>query len=198
MMKRWKKVVLALCVAASPVAAQERVDLATIARIKEEAQQRSQVLATFNTLTNVIGPRLTGSPAHKQAADWTREQLADVGPQQRAPRAVRVRPRLDLEKLTLELTGPRYFPLHGYPGSVDARHKGRAGAARRSTSATRPRRRSKALGERVRGAIVLLQPPQTQFIKEDRLQPSRRARSACASARRQRCATKANARRRVR
>src|SRR6188768_405934 len=61
------------------VAGQEPVDLATIAKIKEEGLQRSQVLTTFNMFTNVIGPRLTGTPAHKAAADWSRQQLEKWG-----------------------------------------------------------------------------------------------------------------------
>ena len=37
-----------------------------IARIKEEGLQRSQVMATMGFLTDVIGPRLTGSPNMKR------------------------------------------------------------------------------------------------------------------------------------
>jgi hypothetical protein len=63
----------------TPLAAQEPVDLATIAQIREEGQTRSRVAATFNHLTNVIGPRLTGSPAFKQAVDWAEAQLRGYG-----------------------------------------------------------------------------------------------------------------------
>ena len=37
------------------------------------------MLATFSQLVTVIGPRLTGSPAHKAAADCTREQFEAAG-----------------------------------------------------------------------------------------------------------------------
>ena len=56
-------------------AAQEPVHHDVIAQIKAEALERSQVLATFNVLTNVIGPRLTATPAFKAAADWSAGQL---------------------------------------------------------------------------------------------------------------------------
>ena len=46
---------------------QERVDLDMTGRIRQEAFQRSQVMATLNHLTDVIGPRLTNSPAMAEA-----------------------------------------------------------------------------------------------------------------------------------
>ena len=48
----------------------------------------------FSMLVDTIGPRLTGSPAHKRAADCARDTLTKWGLDERAPRAVRVRPRL--------------------------------------------------------------------------------------------------------
>jgi carboxypeptidase Q len=50
-----------------------------IERIKEEGLKRSQVMATLSYLTDVIGPRLTGSPNLKRANDWTRDTLAKWG-----------------------------------------------------------------------------------------------------------------------
>lgn len=50
-----------------------------IARIKDEGLNRSQVMNTLSYLTDVIGPRLTGSPNMKRANDWTRDQLSKWG-----------------------------------------------------------------------------------------------------------------------
>ncbi len=50
-----------------------------IDRIKEEGLKRSQVMATLSYLTDVIGPRLTGSPNMKRANEWTRDRLAAWG-----------------------------------------------------------------------------------------------------------------------
>ena len=50
-----------------------------IARIREEGLKRSQVMETLSYLTDVIGPRLTGSPNLKRANEWTRDQLAKWG-----------------------------------------------------------------------------------------------------------------------
>jgi len=50
-----------------------------IARIRDEGLKRSQVMQTLSYLTDVIGPRLTGSPNMKRANDWTRDQLTRWG-----------------------------------------------------------------------------------------------------------------------
>ncbi len=50
-----------------------------IDRIKEEGLKRSQVMMTLSYLTDVIGPRLTGSPNMKRANEWTRDRLAAWG-----------------------------------------------------------------------------------------------------------------------
>ena len=65
-----------------------------LARIRTEGLQRSRALALYRTLTDEIGARLTGSPAHMQAARWALRPLRGMGPCQPASRAVRVRPRL--------------------------------------------------------------------------------------------------------
>src|SRR5690606_5882526 len=57
----------------------ERVDLDMTGRIRQEAFQRSQVMATLNHLTDVIGPRLTNSPAMAEANRWTRQKFTEWG-----------------------------------------------------------------------------------------------------------------------
>lgn len=60
-------------------AATEPVDMAVMARIREEGMNRSHLPQTLSYLTDVIGPRLTGSPGLKRANDWTRDKLAEWG-----------------------------------------------------------------------------------------------------------------------
>src|SRR6476659_4663652 len=76
--------VAALSVAVSlPLAADwpntERVDLDAVYRIKEEGLQRSKVMETVSYLTDVYGPRLTGSPNIKEAADWAQKTMKEWG-----------------------------------------------------------------------------------------------------------------------
>jgi hypothetical protein len=50
-----------------------------IEKIKEEGTSHSQVMATLSYLSDVIGPRLTGSPNLKRANEWTRDKLTAWG-----------------------------------------------------------------------------------------------------------------------
>ena len=70
---------LALPAGAQAPAANEPVDYDAIYRIKEEGFQRSQVMDIVSYLTDVYGPRLTGSPNIKQAAEWTVKKLGEWG-----------------------------------------------------------------------------------------------------------------------
>lgn len=139
-------------------------------RIREEGFRRSQALDLFHTLTDVYGARLTGSPEYTEAANWVREKFAEWG---------LANPRLEpfefgrgwtLEKLSVEMTAPRYMPLNAHPdawtpsmsGVVDAPivYIGDSSAEE-----------IEAMGERLRGAIVLTHLPQTEFRDVDRPQP---------------------------
>ena len=54
---------------------------AEIDKIRDEGMNRSQVMQTLSYLTDVIGPRLTGSPNMKRANEWTRDTMAKWGMQ---------------------------------------------------------------------------------------------------------------------
>ena len=71
-------VVLITCLISVVLTAQEPVDRAMVARIRAEATERSKVVETFNYITNVTGARLTGSRAHKQAAEYMRDRLCSA------------------------------------------------------------------------------------------------------------------------
>ncbi|HTG92228.1 MAG TPA: M20/M25/M40 family metallo-hydrolase [Pyrinomonadaceae bacterium] len=63
-----------------PVVAQSSAnDTALLAKIREEAMQRSQIMKTMHMFTDLYGPRLTGSPNHKNAADWAVRQMTAWG-----------------------------------------------------------------------------------------------------------------------
>jgi len=59
--------------------AQEAVDLGVVAKIREEGFERSQIEPLARYLTEVIGPRLTGSPGMRRANDWTVEKFEEWG-----------------------------------------------------------------------------------------------------------------------
>jgi hypothetical protein len=94
-------VLLALAVS---LAAQEKVDLAVAHRIKAEALDNSKVMDHVFYLTDVYGPRLTGSPGFNAAADWVVKQLQGWG----------------CENVKLEKWGPygRSWALARYSGNM--------------------------------------------------------------------------------
>jgi len=102
---------LALLLGISSAAAQEPVDRAMIAKFKDEGQNRSKVAATFNHLTNVVGPRLTGTPAYKQAADWAEAQLKSYGLSAVHQESWPFGRGWGLDKLILEMVEQRYRGL---------------------------------------------------------------------------------------
>jgi carboxypeptidase Q len=60
-----------------PVAAQNGGDM--LSRIRKEAMERSQIMKTMHMFTDLYGPRLTGSPNHKAAAEWAVKQMTAWG-----------------------------------------------------------------------------------------------------------------------
>jgi carboxypeptidase Q len=61
------------------VAAEERIDQDVYWKIRQEATGNSKILATLHVLTDVYGPRLTGSPNLKAAGEWAIEQMHTWG-----------------------------------------------------------------------------------------------------------------------
>jgi hypothetical protein len=57
----------------------EKVNLKTLNKIKQEGFNNSKVMNTLYQLTDVIGPRMTGSTGMKNAEQWAKKQLTDWG-----------------------------------------------------------------------------------------------------------------------
>ena len=105
---------------ALPLAAQqpERIDLAALAKIREEGTQRSRVMEIASYLTDVHGSRLTGSPQARAAGDWPLTQLRGWG---------LTNPRYEMwgpfgrgwsnEKISARVVSPTSYPLQAYSGA---------------------------------------------------------------------------------
>jgi carboxypeptidase Q len=79
MLRTTAAALLFTAVAAAPAAPPERIDHEINARIRQEGRENSQIMRTMHHLTDIYGPRLTGSPNHKAAAEWTVKQMTDWG-----------------------------------------------------------------------------------------------------------------------
>ena len=75
-------ILLQAIVLPSLIVAQSETDIYD--RIREEGTKNSQVMKTLSMLTDVYGPRLTGSPQLKAAGEWAAKQMTDWGMQNAA------------------------------------------------------------------------------------------------------------------
>ena len=98
---------LAVLCAGVAVAGQPQGDRDAIARIRAEGLEHSQATPVFDYLTINIGPRLTASPAHKRAAEWTRDRLQSYGLTNAHLEPWKFGRGWTLEKLTVEMVEPR-------------------------------------------------------------------------------------------
>jgi hypothetical protein len=168
--RRFLALVWLLPLAAVMTSAQQVNNGDMLARIRTEGLQRSGALAMYRTLTDDIGARLTGSPAHMQAARWALDRFKEWG---------LANPRLEpyefgrgwqLERVAVEMTEPRYVPLVAYAEawspSTTGIVSGRVVYVGDKTGA-----QIKAMAEQLRGAIVLTHLPVIDFVARDRPQP---------------------------
>ncbi len=87
-----------------------------IERIKDEALNRSQVMATLSYLTDVIGPRLTASPGMKRANEWTRDRLAGWGlADAHLEKWGTFGKGWSLKKFAIQVVEPQCIPLIAFP-----------------------------------------------------------------------------------
>jgi len=87
-----------------------------VAKFKDEGMNRSQAMATMRYLTDVIGARLTNSPAQKRANNWTRDQLTKWGMKNAAVDPWGEFGRgWELKRFTASVIAPEYMPVRAYP-----------------------------------------------------------------------------------
>ena len=166
----WLAVTMA--VASAPLAQDRSVDLSRVlSDIRREGLERSQVMVAFDQFVTVIGPRLTGSPAHKSAADWARTTLTTWGLSDSHLEPWEFGRGWVLDRQVIEMTEPRYMPLIGYAEAWSAPTNGEIVATPVSV-AGKTAADIAAMRDSLAGAIVLTQPAQTAFVREDRPQPS--------------------------
>lgn len=106
----------ALLLLVSSINAEEKVDLKTIHRIRTEAFRNSLVMEHLFYLSDVHGPRLTGSPGLRKASEWTVDRLKEFG----ASKAELERwgpfgRGWSYSRFRAELIEPQYAPLIGFP-----------------------------------------------------------------------------------
>ncbi|HYN06043.1 MAG TPA: M20/M25/M40 family metallo-hydrolase [Vicinamibacterales bacterium] len=173
-----KTIAVALCAALAGAGAvaltaqtAEPVDAAINTRIRDEGLNRSRVQAVFNQFVDVIGARLTGSPEHKRAAEYARDELAKWGLSNARLEPFEFGRGWTLEKFTLDMVEPRYMPLVGYPEAWSPSTRGEIVASVVSLAGKTPED-VEATQASLKGAAIITQPLVTNFIRADRAQPT--------------------------
>jgi carboxypeptidase Q len=104
---------------AAPMAADwppaEKIDLDAVYRIKDEGLQRSRVMEVESYLTDVYGPRLTGSPNIKEAAEWAQKTMSEWGLANVHLETWPFGRGWQNQRFVALAVTPRVYPLIGYP-----------------------------------------------------------------------------------
>jgi carboxypeptidase Q len=96
--------------------AADQVDLGVVYRIKSEAFDHSKVMEHLEYLSDVYGPRLTGSPEFTEAADWTVQRLRGYGLENVHTEKWGPFGRTwSLQKFSVEMIRPRYSLMAAWP-----------------------------------------------------------------------------------
>lgn len=115
-MRRTSTAAALLLVTVGTLTAVESVDQEAIARIKVEGFQHSEVMDTLSWLSDVYGPRLSGSQNLQKAGEWARDRMAGWGLVNGAlePYETSFR-QWSLDGFELAMVTPSYMRIHGYP-----------------------------------------------------------------------------------
>jgi hypothetical protein len=166
-----KRVLLVLAMLPSVIVAQEPVDAVMNTKIRAEGLDRSQIAGMFDTLTTVIGPRLTGSAAYLRAANYTRQKLTEFGARNARLESWPFGKGWELDRFTFEMVEPRYMPLVGFPEAWSAATSGELRLHPQMT-AGKTLADIQAMAASLKGALIMTQPIMTNFIVADRVQPT--------------------------
>jgi carboxypeptidase Q len=107
--------VFAATAAALLSAQAEKLDYATLGRIRDEGLNRSQVMDHISWLSDVYGPRLTGSPAIQQASEWAMKKFSEWGLTNVHQEKWAFGKGWSLVRFSANLVEPQVQPLIGYP-----------------------------------------------------------------------------------
>jgi carboxypeptidase Q len=109
---------LILAVVAPPSAQTvEKLDFATIAQIRDEGLNRSQVMDHIWWLSDVYGPRLTGGPQILQASDWATKKFNEWGLANVHRETFTFGRGWSVMRFSAHMIEPQVQPLIGFPGS---------------------------------------------------------------------------------
>ncbi len=144
--------------AAAAVLPREPVDRDAINRIWLEGTNHTRVMSYLSYLTDVLGPRIPGSPAYRKACDWAVKTLTEIGCVNAAVEpAGEFGPGWSSEYISAHMTAPSYLPILAFPkpwtGSTKGKIVGSPAMVLLETRADLEKYRGK-----LKGAIIFAKP----------------------------------------
>src|SRR5262245_40917373 len=116
--------ILAATVAPLVVAQAEELDYAMLGKIRDEGFNHSQVMDHVSWLSDVYGPRLTGSPAIQQASEWAMKKFSEWGLANVHQERWKFGKGWSLVRFTATMIEPQVQPIIGSPLSWTPGTKG--------------------------------------------------------------------------
>ena len=116
-MTRTMVTVSAAAVLLTATLAAQPPDHSTLAAIRDEGLRGSQATDHISWLSDVYGPRVTGTPAIEQARAWTMEKLREWGLSDVHEERFAFGYGWSLERFHAHMVEPQVMPIIGYPKS---------------------------------------------------------------------------------
>ena len=144
------------------------LDTATINRIRGEAIANSQAMETHWWLSEVFGPRATGTPQYQQGADWVMKKFSEWGLQNIHIERFPFGQGWTIERFSAHLIAPQTAPLIGQPRWYSPSTSGPVTSDVVRVQATTEADFEKYKGQ-LQGKIVVLQGPRAVRMLEGRV-----------------------------
>lgn len=154
---------------AAPATGPTKIPADALARIRDQGLNHSEVMATLSYLSDVIGPRLTGSPNLARANQWTRDQLTKWGLSNAHLEAWGPFGRgWSLKRFSAQVVAPQDIPLIAFPKAWSPGFEQPITADVVYIEAKTEKDLEKYKGK-LKGAIVLYSPPRETQLRFDPL-----------------------------
>ena len=157
-----------LSVLGTSASTQSPVDLGTIARIKQEALARSQAMDHVSWLSDVYGPRVTGTPNYARAAEWAMKRMNEWGLANVHQERFAFGQGWRVERFSAHIISPEPQPIIGYPRTFSPSTGGPITGEVVRVDLRTDADFAKYKGQ-LKGKIVLPQPARRVRMLEDRL-----------------------------
>ena len=149
--------VAATILVAAPLSHAQRSDPDVLRAIREEGFRRSEALEIVSWLSDVYGPRVTGTPAIEAAGEWAADRMRSWGLRVSEERFAYGR-GWSLERFHAHMVEPQVMPIIGYPRAWTPGTSGTVSAEVVRVDVTSRAALERHRG-RLRGKIVLAQEP---------------------------------------